>query len=462
MRELELTISESLKNGLRPEKVPTGIPAMEECFGFRCGKLWLEGYKQLYSPLNPAFAIATVWPFPQMLCGDTYNILVIRDPVQHWDAVYEVSKDHSVITPIIMIDALTFGEGTLMEFADFGKYAFMTNGVMMVRRDVSFNLWEAFTADTKIPLMRTICNFKGQAIGGNIVSSWHECDETYIIWSKIGEMDFTPDDKNTAGFRRDPFGGVVHNIRRLHDMAIIYSSKGITAMLPTIDPAPTFGFKELYDVGIINQGAINGNWFQHLFVNTNYELCQLTNEGVKVLGYRDYVYRLAGEDIIVSYDQTNKDFYISNSSMAFLYSPYGLTEAPQFPSALWYGESRQWILPPTMSSTPPWIQTEEFDFGYRGQKTIFVLEVGCKNYTAAMAAIDWVIDNGDWRLTHWQVVNNQGVATLIIAGTDFNVRLKFSGVTTDTVINYIKVRYKMTDVRSIRGVYAPPPRGQVG
>ena len=120
------------------------------------------------------------------------------------------------------------------------------------------------------------------------------------------------------------------------------------------------------------------------------------------------------------------------------------------------------MLPPTMSTTPPWLQTEEFDFGYRGQKTIFVLEVGCKNYATAMAAIDWVIDNGDWQLTHWQVLNNQGVATLIIAGTDFNVRLKFSGVTADTVVNYIKVRYKMTDVRSIRGIYAPPPRGQVG
>ena len=27
-------------------------------------------------------------------------------------------------------------------------------------------------------------------------------------------------------------------------------------------------------------------------------------------------------------------------------------------------------------------------------------------------------------------------------------------------IDYIKVRYKMTDLRGIRGVYAPPLRGQ--
>jgi len=460
MRELELSIAEMLKNGLGAEKVPIGAQALTECLGFRCGKLWLEGYDLLSNPL--ILDISTAWPFPQFLADEKYNILVVRDLSLAEDRIYQVSKDHDTIVLLHHLDFVAYGQGSRVELADFGEYALMVNGKVTIYRDTLTDTWVLALAQTKVPLMGTICNFKGQAVGGGVTSSWYDCDEHYIIWSKIGELDFTPDEKNTAGFRRDPFGGIVQHVKRLGDLVIVYGSEGITGMVPVADPAATFGFKELYEVGIVNKGAVSGSILHHLFVNSNYELCEVTNKGVNVLGYKEYISRLAGKDIIVSYNQSARDFYVSNGTITFLYSPYGLTEVFQHPSSIWYSENSQYMIPDTDDGRDPYLVTEHIDFGFRGSKTIFVVELGITNYDEALVAIDWIMDKDNSGTTVWVSENAQGIVNLIIAGTVFKLRLKITGVTSDTVVSYIKVRYKMTDLRSIRGIYAPPPRGQIG
>ena len=265
MREYELTIDEALKKGLCPEvSLPKNKDWLMECLGFRIGKESLEGYKICNNdPLAGLVDIDYSWPFPQFIQGERYNFLISRDAlVDHEDSVYLIGDDYTV-THIFDIDELTFGVGTLMEVADFGEYAFMTNGVIMIYWDVTLAVWHEIIASATIPMMRTICNFKGQAVGGNIVSAWHDCDETYYVWSKIGNMDFTPDRQNEAGYRRCPFGGEVYHVRRLKDSVIGYSSKGVIQLDPVIAPVATFETKELHDVGLINRGAIDGNLREH-------------------------------------------------------------------------------------------------------------------------------------------------------------------------------------------------------
>jgi hypothetical protein len=198
-----------------------------------------------------------------------------------------------------------------------------------------------------------------------------------------------------------------------------------------------------------------------VFVDTDYNLCELNNEGLKVVGYREFMQRLTGRDIIINYNQSTKDFYISNWLLTFLYSPYGLTEVQQHPSAIWYSNGTQCMIHDTVDNRYPWIRTEQFDFGYRGHKNIFLLEVGAVNYDEVWVAIDWKMDNTAFKVTPWLQTNDNNLATQVIAGTDFKVNLRFSEVTASTIISYIKVRYKMTDLKAIRGIYAPPPRGQV-
>ena len=458
MREFEYVIDEELKNGLNPfDSIPIGSKVLEECLGFRCGKLGLEEYVPMINPLPGAFSINYSWPFPQFLQGEKYNILVIRDSsVNLEDKVYSISDDFSTINHIFDIDKLTFGLGELMEIADFGKYAFMTNGVIMIYWDVGINDWHEVIASPTIPMMKTVCNFKGQTVGGNVVSDWYDCDDRYYVWSRIGEIDFTPDLRNTEGYRRCPYGGIVRHVRRLGNKVIGYSSKGITALIPVNEPAVTFGFVELLDIGIINKGAMNGNLSRQIFVGEDFRLYEVTDAGVKELGYKNYIEELAGEDIIVSYEPFKKDFYIGNSSKTFLLSPNGMTEIMQHPSAI----GRGLMLPEELDDNEGLIVTEGFNMGYGGTKTVFSIETDLSPVNDLKGAVDYYNDAISNGTTNFVDINKEGIVFIIVSGSYFKVRLKFQPTYNKATVSYIKARYKMTDLKGIRGVYAPPLRGQ--
>ena len=462
MREYELIIDKALTSGLSPEPMPINAEFLYQCLGFRCGKARIEPHILLTNPIPVTIDMYYDWPFPLFFAGDKYNILVIRDTVNQQDSVYSLSADHSTVTHVFDVDELTFGKGTPMEVADFGEYIFMTNGVCMIRWDVALGAWFPFVADAVIPMMKTVCNFKGQAVGGNISSVWHDCDETYYVWSKIGSMDFTPDEDNEAGYRRCPYGGEVYHTKRLGDGVVGYSSKGIVRMVPVGQPVATMGFAEVYDNGLINRGAANGNIKRHIFVDTDYNIVEVTKEEVKVLGYQYYMEQLAGEDIIVQYNQANGDFYIGNSTKTFLLGPKGLTEVLQHPSAVWVSNKQAWMIPETVDSDLPVIVTEPFDMVYAGQKTLSSIETDAAVVSDPEAGADCSFDNNNWTLATYKAMNEQGIVVVPVAGNSFRACVRFGAIYNNTRISYLKVRFKMTDLRGLRGIYAPPTsfRGQ--
>ena len=467
MREFELLIDEALKNGLSPEEmVPFNTQILSECIGFRVGRLGLEAAELGENRLPSALNVLYSWPFPQFISGKSYNFLIVRDSITNLeDKVYQVSNDLQTVIHIFDIDQLTFGTGDLMEVADFGEYAFMTNGVIMIYWDPTLVDWNEVIASATIPMMKTVCNFKGMAVGGNVVSAWHDCDETFYIWSKIGEMDFTPDMQNEAGYRRDPFGGEVYHVRRLGDNVIGYSSKGITLMSPESVPVTTFGFKELHDVGVVNKGAMNGSLDRHVYVGNDFIIREVTSQGIKELGYKTYMDELQGEDIIVTYDKSKGDFYIGNSSKTYLLSPKGLTEVLQHPSAVWRAfedSDHICMLPETADSTKPLITTEVFDFQYKGQKTTATIETDAMICEGAAGAVDWANDLITWGFGSFVSLNDMGIVSITTSGNLFRFSLRFDSIYEGFRIGYMKVRYKMTDLRGIRGVYAPGIRGQRG
>jgi len=469
MREYELVIDEAFKNGLTPELMtPFNTQLLYECLGFRCGKLGLEAFEDGDNPLPVLLELLYEWPYPQFITGDGYNFLIVRDSTHLRDNVYRVSDNMTTATLLAQIT----NSGTLMEVADFGEYVLMVNGYRMLYLDIETSTWTASAATTTIPMMRTICNFKGQAIGGGITSAWHDCDETFYVWSKIGHMDFTPDASNEAGYRRCPYGGNVYHVKRIGGIVIGYSSKGITQMTPVDSPMPTYEFSEVADIGLINRGAVGGNLSEHVFVDSDYNVWKVMLEygaigGAravpKKLGYRHYMQMLkpADGDIIVLYDHFDNNFYIGNSEKTFLLSPYGMTEIPQHPSAVWRITSGSlYMLPDAIDSYSPLITTEIFDMGYKGQKTTQNIETDAMYVAGAEAGVDYANDLTTINEEVYRPINNMGSAAITVAGNLFRFRLRFTSIEDNFRIGYMKVRYKMTDLRNIRGVYAPPLRGQ--
>lgn len=462
MREYEFEIYEALKNGLSPGlHTPFNTQVLYKCLGFRCGRFGLETYKELENPLPVVVDLYYSWPFPQMIAGEKYNILVVRDDFSEEDIVYSVSDDNSTATQVFVVDKLTFGQGGLMEVADFGEYIFMTNGVIMIYWDPTLSAWQAMTSHARIPMMKTICNFKGQMVGGNVVNSWYDCDETYYTWSKIGYMDFIPDKENTAGYRRCPYGGEVIHVKRLMNIVVGYSDKGITFISYANGPANTLGFVEMYDRGIINRGALDGSIQEHLFIDEDYNIVKIdSNNKINILGYQKHMLEISDEDIIVNYDKRAGDYYIGNSIKTFLLSDMGLTDTPQHPSTVWRRNEESYMLPDTVDDYSPEIITEAFDYLYKGQKTNVTIETDAVNHEGAEAGVDYAYNLDVWNSGEYSPINDQGIATVIAAGNFFRFKLKFDSTDIDFRIGYIKSRYKMTDLRGIRGVYAPPPRGQ--
>ena len=470
MREFYLTIDEALKNGLCPHRAaPFNSKFLLECLGWRVGSAGLEKYETKDDPIPSTVDTMPTWPFPQFITGERYNFLVVRDDVVNMeDIVYLVSDNHQTVTYIFSVDELTFGQGTLMEVADFGEYAFMTNGVIMIYWDTTLLDWHEIVASATIPMMRTICNFKGQAVGGNIVSAWYDCDETFYVWSKIGEMDFTPEDDNEAGYRRCPYGGEVYHTRVLGDSVIGYSSKGVTKLTPVSDPAVTMGFTELSDIGLINRGAIDGNDKVQVYVGEDKILRRISPSsgvgtaqtgGIEELGYESYMEQLTG-DVIVQYDPKLKDFYIGDSEKTFLLTPYGMSEIPQHPSAVWRRNNETYMLPADVDDYKLEIEVWPFDFGYGGQKTIFEVETDAFLLDLPEASISYYLDFTTYNTLPYVPLNNQNIASIIAAGNIFSVHLRSEPTYDNSRIGYITVRYKMTDLRGLRGIYASSPRGQ--
>lgn len=463
MREYEWNIDKALTRGLSPEPMPVNAEFLYQCLGFRCGKARLEPHVLLTNPIPVTIDMFYDWPFPQVLTGNTFNILIVRDTVNQQDSVYSVSADHLTVTHIFDVDELTFGKGTLMEYADFGKYAIMVNGVIMIAWNPTLSSWVPSLATANIPLMKTICNLNGQAVGGNVVAgTWYDCDETFYIWSNIDEMNFVVDEGNEAGYGRCPYGGIVYHTRQLGNNVIGYSSKGIVLMRPVSEPAVTFSFDKLNDIGVINRGAINGSLARHIYVGEDYILREITNEGVRELGYQSYIEQLNGEDIIVSYDSSKGDFYIGNSTKTFLLSTTGMTEVLQHPSTVWRSNKVSYMIPDTVDDVYPLIMSEPIDMAYAGQKTIATVETDAMVIDGPEAGVDYTNNNTSWGLATYKPMNNQGVAAIIASGNAFRVGIRFAEIYNNTRISYIKIRFKMTDLRGMRGVYAPPTsfRGQ--
>ena len=460
MREFELIIDEALRKGLSPfNKAPFNTPVLLECLGWRVEKAGLAKYDLKENPFDVVIDVTPSWPFPQVVTGEMYNFLIVRDSlVNHEDVVYSFSDDHQTVTHIFSVDELTFGQGGLMQVADFGEYAIMMNGVVMIYWNV-LGAWNASLATATIPLMNALCNFKGQLVGGGVTTVWHDCDETFYCWSRIGSADFTPEESNEAGYRRCPFGGEIYHTRRLRNNVIGYSSKGITILSPVGSPSTTFGFTELSDVGLKNQGAMDGNLDMQVYVGEDDVLRKITQNGIEELGYEDYMSEL-GANVIVQFDKKYKDFYIGDGAKTFLLSPQGLSEIPQHPSAVWRRNNETYMLPDETDDYYQTVASYPTDMGYAGQKTIMEVETDLFMGHDNEAAVSYYLNPSSYSTTNYVPLNNQNIATIIASGNAFSIHLRCDPLYDNSRMGYIKARYKMTDLRGIRGVYAPKPRGQ--
>lgn len=459
MREFEFTFDNGFKVGLRKHhKNPRNSQALVEAHNMAVTPYGME---PTYNLTNVLGLEVNEWPFPQLVCGSNYTYLITRDIARRSYRFYSVALG-GTLTFLLEIDDQTFTKGDKQfDVVDVGPYLILTNGKVIVRRDPVTGVLNGFLSRTGLPRTKTLCNFKGQLIGGNVQSSWYSCGESNIIWGAIGSEDFTPGQSNIAGFSRLPLGGTVYATRRLGDVVMVYGSKELAALVPARDPAPTFKLDEMLDTGIVSDGAVGGSLTEHIFIDKSGWLWRLdSNLKLTKLGYQEWMTLLDPSKIIISYDESDRRYFIGDGTISYLLTESGLSTTHQSFTGigLWDGERQ--AVAASSGDQEFRLETDTLDFGYRGLKTLFTAEVGIESVHSAEFCYDFKTNRKkEWAKTRWSPLNEQGWGTQIISVNDFRAKLRVSSGS-GTTVDYMKFRWKMTDLRSIRGVYAAPARGQ--
>lgn len=278
--------------------------------------------------------------------------------------------------------------------------------------------------------------------------------KNWVGWSKIGEANFTLDRVNDAGFRPMDWSGYVYQVKKLDKTVIIYGSGGVTIAYPVDKPMPTFGFKDMLNVGIKNKTAVGGDYQVHFCIDVLGCLYKITSEGIVKLGYEEYLLPLINP--VLTWDAAKRRLYISDLLTGYIFSESTLTGGYANLTGLYrIKESLIAISPNELITKPVEICTDILDFKRRGLKSIESMQFDAISDTVLFAAIDYRYrKNEEFKSTKWSQLNSEGVAHIRTAGVEFRIRLK--GLDHGTFdLSYISIQLKFIDQRFTRD-----PRGR--
>ena len=435
MREFGSVFEEGLRTGLRSEEVePANKQRLVTLKNLRPGEFGLRPVETITNPFTAVFA----WPFPQMFMLRELRIMALET------AIYECDSSW---TPTEAISGLLTGD--VWQVADFGDFVLMTNGSQLVQRAYD-GTWTSFTSTSSIPAMETVCSFRGQIIGGNI-SGWEDCDVNYVAWSDIGSAEFYPGLRNEAGYAPMSWIGAVLRVMPMGDMVAVYGETGVSLLKPA---KQYMAIKDLDLPGIPVAGAVGGSNRAHLFVDYGGDLWLLGADGKpKKLGYSEYIGQMSAGDIVVSFNRQQNEFYISDGQTSYVLGDKGLCQTHQLVSSCEFDNGVLYGTFESDEDTAAWVTTDVLDYGQRAFKTLEILSCGCSSASDMWTSLFWRSDvKGSFQQSGWQWINPTGFTTPMITAHDFKLAFKADDYS-DTKLAYFDARLKLSDKRSIRGIY---------
>lgn len=431
MREFESRFQEGLTKGLREEKTnPRNSQRLTEARNVKIGPAGLETFADVTQP----FTLAMNWPYTQLARMEREFLAFDKTDV------YKVNPaDWSKSTLISGATA-----GLTWHYADYINYVILTNGSEIYERDVSTGV---YSKNTSLPSFKTCCNANGQLIIGN-VSDHYDCDSTFVAWSKIGEVNFEPGERQEAGYS-PAWSGEIYNVMDHPKGFIAYGADGIRAFFFTSQPG--FGQQQLAGFGIASRDAVASDGTGQLFLDDTGALWYIDGEfKTKRLGYQEFFSGMIGNDIIISYNPNPGEFYISDGNKSFVFYK-GLSEVMQAISSAEFYNGEVFGVVSYIFPDAFLVETDTLDLGWRGFKRIETLEFGGDSDVQLYAAVAWR-NNKSFQTSSWKRVNQHSIAFIGIQATEFRIKLKTDS-DADVNLDYINIRFKLDDKRAVRGSY---------
>ena len=436
MREFEAVFDKGLLTGLRSDAVePEKEQRLVTLKNLRPSEFGLKPIESITNPFVEVFA----FPFPQMFLLRELRLMATETAIYECDSAW---------SPTIKLSGLI--AGGIWQVADFGEYLLMCNGAQVVSRNGATGVWSSDATSTSIPDMATVCNFRGQIVGGNI-SGWEDCDVNYVAWSDIGSAEFYPGLKNEAGYTPMNWNGAVLRVLELGDMVAVYGENGVSLLRPA---KQYMGIKDLDLPGIPTAGAVGGSFNAHLFVDYSGELWLMGPDGKsKNLGYSEFITQLDAAEIVVSYNRQQNEFYISDGMKTFILGKSGLCQSHQLVSSVVYDRGVLYGTYESDGDLGAYVTTDVLDFGQRTFKTLEAISFQCSSTSNMWGRVDWRSDvMGSFQNSAWLWVNPTGFITPMIIAHDFRLVFKAESYN-DLKLANMRCRLKLSDKRLIRGIY---------
>ena len=502
MKEFPLELTKSVSSGLSRIVEPVNAKGLVKSLGLRPRAGFLVHGDTVHNPLGQ---VTVSWPYPQVFFGMDETVVATAT------TIYSVNEEASWDLTTI-VSGIT--QGTGWQFADFGDFWVMFNGVEIVLRDrAGATVYTSPVAEAGTCHMGRL--FWGGFSSGFWSTAWRaeltrwlakeptgltgsfEMSENYVFWGMPGGGDFKcwltdPTSisypivgpggpgggydlerpfyqdllrQRTIGWSPMPWKGRVMALHGLGPNIVVCGSSGISALTP-LDAG--YGVKELTnEVGIIGRLAAKKGDDKTgiMLVGADHAIYRVAPDlQFTRLGYEHHL-----EDLdlgtVVNYDKRWKEFYFSNPKRCFVLSPDGMGESHRSVTSL----SRQngQLLGPSMAGTESKdqieLETETFRMGSGSFKMLRSAILGVNKIQNLSARAVFRSDpNRKFRVGKSHRVNKSGSARLDTSAVDFRVNIQGDAVDDSAAITDFRCRWQITDNRDVRGLYGETESNRTG
>lgn len=477
----KLVIGEELLKGLRPgARSLRNSLSLTECMNL---KPTLFGLKTNTLPTQPFANTSVVWPFPQIFIGSEITLACYETTIKQVDmSTWPWTETTLAVKNFSSPDSAgTIIAGGPWHFCDQGYGWFLTNGSCLVFK----TFLEGFQGGSDSVFVTTdiipgsCCEHRTRTVFADFSitpmwsaawkSFWTEKmgDRSYMVdfvnepntvyFSSFGGIDtlflldpalgvsgpvshesgYDFDDpmfidmvkRNEFGTMPMEFPGQLYKVSQLGSHILVVGEYGVGALsMIGVGDVSTFSRKTLISVGACSRSAIGGDVLTQLIVDKA-GICWIVDSGLSVtkLDYSEYLLELVESDssVVVTYDSVDGDYYISDGSICYVLSKLGLSRVSRAPTAL--TNKPGLLVGPTKSvdTDHAVITTDTIDFGLRGIKTIHSVELSAASGDDIEVSIYYRYDKQElFQWTDWIVFNNEGVATPLVSGVEFQVSVR--------------------------------------
>lgn len=521
MREYNFNIETALRNGLRPDaRQPLNSEHMTYMKNVKPSEMGAVSPESVTYPIDtPALSVS--WPFPQLFRGRSVTLLA------YGTSVYLVDESDWSTTLLATYDWANWSStksitaGGPWHFMDFHTTWMLFNGNCQVFK-VGYSS-KTFVQDAVTITTGTNWN-DGRAVYAGFDTSdfrssgWASfleeysgnapeeiqaalsftagADKNWVWWSTIGGGDllwlfdhnlmvygslydqattgYGPDNpyvfalwaRNECGVMPMPHQGRVIQVRQLGDSLVVYGEDGVNALYSdgsgAVGQRPILGLGR--GVGIACRSAAGGGYDRHVFVDKAGELWTITPDlKAERLGYGEFFAPMLTNDIVVSFDPLESDYWISDENECYVLSRTGLGGPMSVRPTNLERDSDGYLSGAALgldaSSTEVHMCSGAFDLSERGTKHVAEIASAYSGLTSGQVRVGYKYQHGgSLAYAPWSKCNLQGVAFPGVSFMEGNISLKGT-VDGGAIVNRIEVRYNPEDLSYRRGTKGIPEEG---